>query len=92
MENTNTTKAGDLSGNTILNFIRGYWVLLALFASIIGTFTENRLKFQDLDGRVEKVEIESNGDGVAFLQLQKDVVEIKTSLFYIQKSLDNNKK
>lgn len=85
---TDTPKSNDISGAVVLNFIRNYWVLLVFLAMLIGTFTENRMKFEELDSRVNTVEADSKNNSGVFLQVQKDIVEIKTSLLYIQKNLD----
>lgn len=78
-----------LSDISVIRFIKDYWVLLVLITSFVATWTENRIKFQDLENRTTKVEDTENDNSVVFLQLQKDIVEIKTSILYIQKSVDN---
>ena len=72
------------SQTNILAFIKNYWFLGLLAFSVVVTYANNQTKHDELERRLVAYELKVDRNDATFLQIQKDIVEIKTTLEYIK--------
>jgi len=75
------------SNNTFLRDLKNNWVIISLVVGLIAGWTANGITLASNTNRIEKIEQTQVSRDLAWTQIQTDLAAIKTSIFYIEKSL-----
>lgn len=71
----------------LLDNLKDYWPLIIFVGLVIVAWANIKSQVDQNTNRISQLEIEIRANNVTFLQLQKDIVEIKTTLEFIRKQI-----